>query len=122
MVSSLDDIRSNRKVMAFTASAMYGAAALDGSIEGFLPGDPKFAILPVIVVLVMFVALLAIGSRLPRWALGLLGPIGVALIAYALATSPGPGDGAVLYSLPVLDHGVLRPERRDRDRRPGWRG
>ncbi len=88
--------------MAYTTSAIYGAAALDGSIEGFLPGDPKFAILPVIVVLVMFVALLAVGPRLPRWALGLLGPIGVALIAYALATSPGPGDGAVLYSLPVL--------------------
>jgi len=102
VVSSLDDIRSNRKVMAYTASAMYGAAALDGSIEGFLPGDPKFAILPVIVVLVMFVALLAVGPRLPRWGLALLGPIGVALIAYALATSPGPGDGAVLYSLPVL--------------------
>jgi len=50
----------------------------------------------------MFVALLAVGPRLPRWALALLGPIGVALIAYALATSPGPGDGAVLYSLPVL--------------------
>lgn len=88
--------------MAYTASAMYGAAALDGSIEGFLPGDPKFAILPVIVVLVMFVALLAVGPRLPRRALALLGPIGVALIAYALATSPGPGDGAVLYALPVL--------------------
>ena len=82
--------------MAFTASAMYGAAALDGSIEGFLPGDPKFAIPPVIVVLLMFVALLAVGPRLPRWALALLGPIGVALIAYALATSPGPGDLAVL--------------------------
>ena len=76
--------------MAYTASAMYGAAALDGSIEGFLPGDPKFALLPVFVVLVLFVALLAVGPRLPRSALALLGPIGVALIAYALATSPGP--------------------------------
>ena len=37
MVSSLEDIRSNRKVMAYTASAMYGADALDGAIEGFLP-------------------------------------------------------------------------------------
>jgi hypothetical protein len=98
----LEDIRSNRTVMAYTASAMYGAAALDGAIEGFLPGDPKFALLPVVVVLVMFVALLAVGPRLPRWALALLGPIGVALIAYALATSPGPGDGAILYALPVL--------------------
>ena len=88
--------------MAYTASAMYGAAALDGAVEGFLPGDPKFALLPVVVVFVLFVALLAVGPRLPRWALATLGPVGVALIAYALATSPGPGDGAILYSLPVL--------------------
>ncbi len=88
--------------MAYTASAMAGAAALDGLIEGFLPGDPKFAVVPVAVVLVMFVALLAVGPRLPRWGLALIGPIGVALIAYALATSPGPGDGAILYALPVL--------------------
>jgi diguanylate cyclase (GGDEF)-like protein len=102
MVSSLGDIRSNRRLMAYTASAMYGAAALDGAIEGCLPGDPKFSMVPVAVVAVMFVGLLAVGPRLPRWALALLGPIGVALIAYALATSPGPGDGAILYALPVL--------------------
>jgi diguanylate cyclase (GGDEF)-like protein len=102
VVSSVEDIRSNRSLMAYTASAMYGAAAVDGAIEGFLPGDPKFALFPVVVVFVMFVALLAVGPRLPRWALALLGPVGVALIAYALATSPGPGDGAILYSLPVL--------------------
>jgi diguanylate cyclase (GGDEF)-like protein len=102
VVSSLEDIRSNRRLMAHTASAMYGAAAIDGAIEGYLPGDPKFALLPVLVVFVMFVALLAVGPLLPRWGLALLGPVGVALIAYALATSPGPGDGAILYSLPVL--------------------
>ncbi len=88
--------------MAYTASAMAGAAALDGLIEGFLPGDPKFAVIPVAFVLVLFVALLAVGPRLPRRGLALVGPFGVALIAYALATSPGPGDGAILYALPVL--------------------
>ena len=66
------------------------------------PGDPPFAIVPVLAVLVMFVTLLVVGPRLPRWALALLGPIGVVLIAYALATSPGPGDAAILYALPVL--------------------
>jgi diguanylate cyclase (GGDEF)-like protein len=95
-------MRSNRRVMAYTASAIYGIAGLDGLIEGFLPGDPKFSWLPVIVVLVMFAALVAFGPRLPRRALALLGPLGVTLIAYALATSPGPGDGAVLYALPVI--------------------
>ncbi len=102
MVSSLADIRSNRRIMAYTAAAIYGIAGLDGAIEGLLPNDPPFALLPVIVVFVMFAMLMAFGPRLPRWALALLGPLGVALIAYALATSPGPGDGAVLYALPVF--------------------
>ena len=88
--------------MAYAAAAMYGAAGLDGLIEGFLPGDPAFAIAPVVVVVVMVMALLAVGPRVPRWGLALLGPLGVALIAYALATTPAGGDGAVLYALPVL--------------------
>ena len=37
MVSSPEDIRLNRKVMAYTTSAIYGADALDSAIEGFLP-------------------------------------------------------------------------------------
>lgn len=102
MVTSLHDIRSNRRIMAYTAAAIYGIAGLDGAIEGFLPGDPPFSMLPVVVVFVLFFVLMAIGPRLPRPALTLLGPLGVVLIAYALSTSPGPGDGAVLYALPVF--------------------
>ncbi len=92
----------NKRFMAYTASAMYAAAAIDGAIEGFLPGDPPFALLPVIVVAVMFVLLVTIGPRLPWLCLAMLGPVGVALVAYALATTPGAGDGAVLYTMPVL--------------------
>jgi diguanylate cyclase (GGDEF)-like protein len=95
------DTRSKR-LMAYTASAMYAGAALDGAIEGFLPGDPAFALLPVIVVAVIFVLLVAVGPRLPWICLAMLGPMGVALVAYALATTPGAGDGAVLYTMPVL--------------------
>jgi diguanylate cyclase (GGDEF)-like protein len=102
MQSSLEDMRSNRRVMAYTAAAMYGAAAVDGLIEGVLPGDPSYSLLPVAVVLVVVVALVVAGPRLPRRALFLLGPLGVALVSYALSTSPGAGDGAVLYALPVL--------------------
>jgi len=102
MVSSLQDIRFNRRVMAYTAAAIYGIAGLDGAIEGFLPSDPPFSMLPVVVVFVLFFLLVAVGPRLPRPALATLGPLGVALIAYALSTSPGPGDGAVLYALPVF--------------------
>jgi diguanylate cyclase (GGDEF)-like protein len=88
--------------MAFTAAAMYGAAGLDGVVEGFLPGDPKSSPWPVVVVAVILGGLLTLGPRMPRWALALLGPLGVALIAYALATTSGAGDGAVLYALPVV--------------------
>ena len=52
--------------MAYTAGAIYGIAGLDGAIEGLLPNDPPFAFLPVVVVLVMFVLLMAVGPRLPR--------------------------------------------------------
>jgi diguanylate cyclase (GGDEF)-like protein len=102
MSAFMQDIHRNRRVMAYTAAAMYGAAALDGAIEGFIPGDPAFAVVPVIVVFVVFATLLVVGPRLPRWALAALGPLGVALTSYALATTPGAGDGAVLYALPVV--------------------
>jgi diguanylate cyclase (GGDEF)-like protein len=102
MVPSLADIRSNRRIMAYTAAAIYGIAGLDGAVEGFLPNDPPFAVLPVVVVFVMFAVLMVTGPRMPRWGLALLGPLGVALIAYAIATTPGPGDAALLYALPVF--------------------
>ncbi len=102
MVSSLADIRSNRRIMAYTAAAIYGIAGLDGAIGGLLPDDPAFALLPVVVVFVMFALLMAFGPRLPRPGLALLGPLGVVLIAYALITTPGPTDAAVLYALPVF--------------------
>ena len=100
--STLDDIRLSRRVIAYTAAAMYGAAAVDGLLEGLLPGNPQYALLPVAVVLVIFFALVVVGPRLPRRALFLLGPIGVALVSYAMATTPGVADGAVLYAMPVL--------------------
>ena len=99
---SLDKLRLNKKLMAYTAAAMYGGAAFDGSIEGFLPGDPSFAIAPVLVSIATTALLVLIGPRFPRWGLALLGPIGVVLIAYALSATPGAGDGAVLYMWPVL--------------------
>ncbi|MFZ0043162.1 MAG: GGDEF domain-containing protein [Solirubrobacteraceae bacterium] len=102
MEPSRTAIRHNRRLMAYTAAAMYGAAALDGAIEGFLPGDPKFAIAPVVAVVIVLAGLLAVGPRLPRQALALLGPLGVGLVAVAVATTSGAGDGAVLYALPVL--------------------
>lgn len=92
----------HERIMVYTAAAMYGAALFDGAIEGFLPGDPKFSLLPVAVVAAIVAVLLAVGRWMPAWMLGTLGPLGVGLIAYALATTPHPGDGAALYALPVL--------------------
>jgi diguanylate cyclase (GGDEF)-like protein len=102
MSPSLDKLRVNKKLMAYTAAAMYGGAAFDGSIEGLLPGDPSFAIAPVLGSIAITAVLVGIGPRLPRAALALLGPIGVVLIAYALTATTGAGDGAVLYMWPVL--------------------
>lgn len=88
--------------MTYTASAMWGAGALDGLLEGVLPHDPPFALVPVVAAFAMFCLLVTIGPRLPRRSLVLLGPLGVAAIAYALSQAPGAGDGAVLYTMPVL--------------------
>ncbi|MGZ4192747.1 MAG: GGDEF domain-containing protein [Solirubrobacteraceae bacterium] len=94
--------RTNPRFMAYTASAMWGAALLDGLLEGVLPHDPPFAVVPVIAAFVMFCVLVTIGPWLPRHCLAMLGPLGVAAISYALSQAPGAGDGAVLYTMPVL--------------------
>lgn len=88
--------------MAYTAAAIYGIAGLDGAVEGLLPGDPPYSLLPVVVVFVMAGLLVGVGPRLPRCAMALLGPLGVVLIGYSLLTTPGPGDAAILYALPVF--------------------
>ena len=88
--------------MAFTAAAIYAIAGLDGAVEGLLPNDPPFSLIPVVVVFVIFGMLMAFGPRLSRRGLALLGPLGVLLIAYAILTTPGPGDAGFLYALPVF--------------------
>ena len=88
--------------MAYTAAAMYGVVLVGAVIEQFLPGDPPFSLLPVIVVGVLFGVTFIAGPRLKPWMLIPLGPLGVALNGYALATAPYPGDGAALYLLPVV--------------------
>jgi diguanylate cyclase (GGDEF)-like protein len=99
---SLRKLARDKRLMALTAAAMYGGAALDGAVEGLIPGDPSFAVAPVIVAGVIVSLLILAGPRLPIAALSLLGPLGVVLIAVALAGTPGAGDGAVLYMWPVL--------------------
>ncbi len=88
--------------MAQTAAAMFGGATVDAAVEGLVPGDPSFAIAPALAALGLVTLLLLAGPRLPRAALAMLGPVGVLLIAAALAATPGAGDGAILYVWPVL--------------------
>lgn len=102
MRSPLNDIRHDRRLMAYTAAAMYGAAAIDGAVEGFLPGDPPFAVAPIFVVALITGALVLAGPRIPRRGLALLGPLGVVLTAYVVASAAYPNDASVLYALPVL--------------------
>lgn len=97
------NIRHNRRVMAATAAAMYGAAALDGAIEVVLPRVPSFSLLPIFVTTGMFAFMWFVGPHLPRAALALNGALGVALVSYALATTNvEASDAAVLFALPVL--------------------
>src|SRR5260221_8292469 len=102
MSDALDPVRFNKRLIGYTAAGIYASAATISAIEGLIPGGERFSIVPGLVALGIVALILGIGPRLPFWGLALLGPLGVALVAYALATSPGPGDGAVLYMWPVL--------------------
>jgi diguanylate cyclase (GGDEF)-like protein len=89
--------------MAYTAAAMYGGAVFVNLVEGAVPGGPELSLLPGFAAFGFVLVLVAVGPRLPRSALFALGPIGAALIAYALATTPpDQNDGALLYVWPVL--------------------
>jgi diguanylate cyclase (GGDEF)-like protein len=102
MGPSLDSRRMDKALLVRTAAAMYGAAACLNLLEAlFAPGSPT-SVVPGFIALAVAGSLVIAGPRLPRWGLAPLGAIGVVLIAYAQATSPGGGDGAVLYMWPVL--------------------
>lgn len=102
MSRSPESLASDTKLMARTAAAMYGGAALDEVITALIPGDPGLAVVPVAIAAAIVTALVLVGPRCPRWLLAGLGPLGVALIAQALAGAPTAGDAAVLYLWPVL--------------------
>ena len=96
------DVRDRRREMAHSAAAIYAGAMVVGLIETFIPGGPEFSIVPGLTALVMAPLIFVFGPRLPLWTLASLGPIGAALIAFALATTHGFADAAVLYMWPVI--------------------
>ncbi len=85
-----------------SAAAIYAGASVIGVVEEIIPGGQEVSDVPAAMALVLIPVCALLGPRLPRTALALLGPIGTALIALALATTSGYGDGAVLYMWPVL--------------------
>lgn len=88
--------------MARSAAAMYGGAAFLGISQALTAEGPDSSMIPGLAALPIVVALLTSGGRWPTVALAALGPFGAAMIGYAVGTSPGPADGAVLYIWPVI--------------------
>jgi len=93
---------SRKRLLVRSAAIMYVGAAALNSVQALTPGGPSTSLLPGIVAAAFALLLLLTARRLPLAALAALGPIGAALIAFALATTPGAGDGAALYMWPVL--------------------
>jgi diguanylate cyclase (GGDEF)-like protein len=95
------DLQTKRQI-ARSAAAMYAGATFLGLSQALTSEGPQSSLVPGLIALGIVPLLLARGSRLPILVLAALGPVGAALIAVAVATSPGPGDGAVLYIWPVI--------------------
>lgn len=102
MHNGFEGLSANRRLLAYTAAAMYGSGVLDELITGLLPGDPGLQPLQLGCSAAFVLLLLIAGPRLPRTLLAFLGPIGVLLIAEAIASAPQAGDAAILYVWPVL--------------------
>jgi diguanylate cyclase (GGDEF)-like protein len=93
---------ATKRQMAYSAAAMYAGATFLGMSQALTTEGPASSLVPGFIALGVVALLLWLGPKLPVPALAALGPLGAALIASAVATSPGPGDGAVLYIWPVI--------------------
>ncbi|MGA8746547.1 MAG: diguanylate cyclase [Solirubrobacterales bacterium] len=97
-----EQLDRQKRLIARGAALMFGAGTIIDLLESAIRGGETFSLAPGFGALALVALLVLFGSRLPLGAIAALGPIGVALIAYALATTKGAGDGAVLYMWPVL--------------------
>jgi diguanylate cyclase (GGDEF)-like protein len=93
---------SQQRLMVRSAAAIYGGATFLGVVENVVPAQGGSSLLPGLTAMLMAPLLLVFGHRLSKRAMFLLGPLGVVLIGIALATTEGPGDGAVLYMWPAF--------------------
>src|SRR4051794_7228893 len=90
------------RTIAYSAAGIYAGAMVMGMVETAIPGGPEFSVIPGVVALVLAPLVALFGPRLSRAALFTLGPFGAALIAFALASTHGSSDAAVMYMWPVL--------------------
>lgn len=96
------DPYSRKPAMVVGAAGIFVAAGVLNLVESLVPGGPGLSLLPGALALAFAVLLLLFGRRAPGFVLAGLGPLGAALIGLAVATTNGPGDGAILYIWPVL--------------------
>jgi diguanylate cyclase (GGDEF)-like protein len=92
----------HRRTRAFSAAAILAGATFAGMVEAALPGGPQTSVLPGVVALALVPLVLVFGPRLDARYVAPLGPIGAVLIAWAIASTHGYADGAVLYAWPTL--------------------
>ena len=114
--------RSAEPALVRSGAAIYAGAGAIGTIEAAIPGGTPFSLAPALAAFLIAAPIWLFGARVSRQLLFLLAPIGVALIAQTMATSPGTGDAAIFYAWPVLWAGCLLRHAPDRVDRAGDRG
>lgn len=103
MGSAVDMPREDdRRAIATSAAAIFAGAAIVGLFEGLVPGGQEFTLAPALAALTLAALVVVFGPRVSRRRLFALGPVGIALIAVALATTPGYVDSAIFYTWPML--------------------
>lgn len=88
--------------MVLSAAAIFAGAGALNLIEASLPGGPTLSLDPGLAAIAFALLVYLVGARIPIPVLAMLGPAGATMVAFAVATTHGPGDGAILYILPVL--------------------
>jgi diguanylate cyclase (GGDEF)-like protein len=98
----MDPLPPSTTIVAKSGAAMYAGAAAVGAIESIVAEHATSSPIPIVISFVAAALIWNFGGRLDRRLLMLaLGPVGVVLIALAVASSP-PGNGAVMYAWSVL--------------------
>jgi diguanylate cyclase (GGDEF)-like protein len=104
-------LAGENRTIARSAALIYAGAVVEGLVETAIPGGPEFSLLPGFAALAIAPLAALVGPRLSRNALFLLGPLGVVLIAFAIASTRGASDAAVMYMWPVLWTGAFYGRR-----------